>query len=171
MKQTQRIIYCLFPITGLICIFFSDHVTAILPYLLGGAMLAVGALRTGVCLHSREHSSENTGRLAQGLILSVVGIMFMIKGESAVGAVGTVWAIIGIRKAAQSLDQTIQLCYTKQRFLISALTFAVRMTLALVLLFNPFEKFSTHIMILGFELIVITIRFSGKRLSIGEPEE
>ena len=69
MKLTQRIIYCFFPITGLICIFFSDHVTAVLPYLLGGTMLAVGALRTMICIHPREQSAQNTGKLAQGLIL------------------------------------------------------------------------------------------------------
>ena len=171
MKLTQRIIYCFFPITGLICIFFSDHVTAVLPYLLGGTMLAVGALRTMICIHPREHSAQSAGKLAQGLILSVVGIMFVFKGENAIGAVGTVWAIIGIRKAAQSLDQTIQLCYEKQSFLVSALTFAVRMALALVLLFNPFEKFSAHVMILGFEIIVSSIRFSGKRFHIEEQEE
>lgn len=159
MKRTQQIVYCLFPITGLICIFFSEHVTAILPYLLGGTMLTVGALRTITHAHPREHSVQSTDELSQGLVLFVVGVMFLIKGESAINAVGIVWAIIGIRKAAQSLDQAIVLYFAKKHFLISALTFIVRLTLALVLLFNPFDKFSTHIMILGFEMIAITLKF------------
>lgn len=170
MKRAQQILYCLFPITGLICIFFSDHVTAILPYLLGGAMVAVGALRTIIYVRPKEHSAENAGELAQSLILLVVGIMFLIKGKNAIGAVGTVWAILGIRKAAQSLDETIRLYLTKERFLLSALTFIIRMTLALVLLFNPFEKFSAHVIILGFELVAISIRFSGRKFSVGDSE-
>lgn len=163
MKRTQQIVYCLFPVTGLICIFFSDHVTAILPYLLGGTMLAVGALRTLIHIHPRDRSAQNTGDLAQGLVLLVVGVMFLIKGENALGAVGTVWAVIGIRKSAQSLEQTIRLYCDGQRFLLSALTFGIRMALALVLLFDPFEKFSTHIMILGFEMIAITFRLPRKQ--------
>ncbi|MBD5460160.1 MAG: hypothetical protein HDR26_04350 [Lachnospiraceae bacterium] len=171
MKHTQKLIYCIFPIIGLICIFFSDHITALLPYLLGSAMTAAGILRVADCLRSMPHPEQDYGRLSLGLIWLVVGIMFLIQGQNAIGAVGTVWAIIGIRKAAQSLDQMFQQIHKKEHFALPALTFVVRMTLALALLFHPFEKFSSHIVILGFELIAISFGFSDRHISVGESDD
>ena len=40
------------------------------------------------------------------------------------------------------------------------LLFLARITLALLLLFDPFEKVSAHIMILGMALIAVSIRFT-----------
>ena len=48
--------------------------------------------------------------------------------------------------------------YQKQHFAIPAIEFLLRMTLALILLFHPFEKFSAHIIILGLELIAVSTR-------------
>lgn len=171
MKRTQKLIYCIFPVIGVICIFCSGHITALLPYLLGIAMLAAGMLQTVSYLRSRPHPDQDAGRLSMGLIWLIVGILFPIQGQNAIGAVGTVWAMIGIRKAAQSLDQTIRRIRMKKHFALPALTFAVRISLALALLFHPYEKISTHIIILGFELIAISIGFTGRRFSIGDADE
>lgn len=171
MKRTQKLIYCTFPAIGLICIFCSDHITTVLPYVLGAAMLAAGTLQTVRYLRSRQHPARNVGMLSMGLVWLIIGIMFLIQGQNAIGAVGTVWAIIGIRKAAQSLDQTIRQFQMKKSFALPALTFAVRISLALALLFHPYEKFATHVVILGFELIAISIGFTGKRFSIEDTDE
>lgn len=39
--------------------------------------------------------------------------------------------------------------------------FLIRITLALLLLFDSLEKLSTHIVILGLELVATNIRFKG----------
>lgn len=39
--------------------------------------------------------------------------------------------------------------------------FFVRITLALLLLFNPIEKISNHVIILGLEIIAVSIEYSG----------
>lgn len=91
---------------------------------------------------------------------------------------GTVWAMIGNcvghdrdpqGGAVAGSDNTPN-SYEK-RFVLPALTFAVRISLALALLFHPYEKISTHIIILGFERIAISIGFTGRRFSIGDADE
>ena len=64
------------------------------------------------------------------------------------------------RKASKSLGRAIQQIDAKEHFIAPIMEFLLRITLALILLFDPFEKFSTHIAILGLELIVTSIRFS-----------
>ena len=83
---------------------------------------------------------------------------FILQGSNALGAIGTTWAMIGIGNASKSLKQAICRLYQRQHFAIPAIEFLLRMTLALILLFHPFEKFSTHIIILGLELIAVSIR-------------
>ena len=73
---------------------------------------------------------------------------------------GTTWAIIGIRKASKSLERAIRQIHAKEHFIAPVVEFFLRITLALILLFDPSEKFSTHVAILGLELIATSIRFS-----------
>lgn len=102
----------------------------------------------------REHSEE----LTYSIILIIMGVAFIVQGSNALGAIGTTWAMIGIGKASKSLKQVFYRLCQKQHFAIPMIEFLLRMTLALILLFHPFEKFSTHIIILGLELIVVSIR-------------
>lgn len=166
MSQTIRtVIYCLFPIIGAICIVFPDYVTAALPYLLGGAMVLYGIVRGVNDIRSKELLNRNSHELAHGLILLIMGTAFIVKGEKSLGPMGTTWAIIGIRKASKSLGRAIRQIYAKEYFIATVAEFLLRITLALILLFDPFEKFSTHVAILGLELIATSIRFSKNFLS------
>lgn len=149
--------YFPFPILGVICILFAEHITIILPYLFGGAMALVGLLMCIGHFQNNRFLDRNSVDLAYGVILFVMGVAFIIQGSNALGPLGTTWAIIGILKASKSLNQAIQKIYEKERFIASTAEFLIRMTLALVLLFKPFEKFSTHVVILGLELIAISV--------------
>ena len=76
-------------------------------------------------------------------------------------ALGITWAIIGIRKASKSLNAAIRQFFCRNNnCVIPMIEFFVRITLALLLLFNPLEKFSNHVVILGLELIAVSIPFA-----------
>lgn len=165
MIQTVQTFICyLFLIIGVVCTLFPGYVTAVLPYLLGGAMVLAGIVRGVNEVRNKELLSRNSNNPAHGLILLIMGTAFIVQGEQSIGPMGTTWAIIGIRKASQSLGRAIRQIYAKEQFTAPIMEFLLRITLALILLFQPFEKFSTHIAILGLELIAISIRFSKNAL-------
>lgn len=163
MKKLTVILSFLFPIIGVICIFLPEYVTKGLPYLLGGAMVIDGVVQTAIYINGKTFLSDSSNKLAHGLVLLIMGSAFIIQGSNSLGPMGITWAIIGIRKASRSLSGTIRSIQQKNHFLAPFALFAVRITLALLLLFDPFEKFSTHIMILGMELIAVSIRFTAYR--------
>lgn len=160
MKSVQTIICCLFSIIGLLCIFCAEHITSALPYLLGAAMAAAGLIQCVVYIQDRGASAQNASGLSYSLVLLIMGVVFVVQGANALGPLGTTWAIIGIRKASKSLERAIAQIRLRQGFFLPAVEFLVRLTLALILLFDPFEKFSTHIIILGIELLVISVRLT-----------
>ena len=157
-KLVENIRNIVFPILGVVFILFSDHVTRILPYLLGGAMVLASILWGINAFQNQNLVREHSEELTYSIILIIMGVAFIVQGSNALGAIGTTWAMIGIGKASKSLKQVFYRLCQKQHFAIPMIEFLLRMTLALILLFHPFEKFSTHIIILGLELIVVSIR-------------
>lgn len=157
-KIVENIRNIVLPILGVIFILFSNHVTRILPYLLGGAMVLASILWGINAFQNQNLVREHSEELTYSIILMIMGVSFILQGSNALGAIGTTWAMIGIGKASKSLKQAICRLYQKQHFAIPAIEFLLRMTLALILLFHPFEKFSAHIIILGLELIAVSTR-------------
>lgn len=155
-KLVEKLRIIVFPILGVVLILCSGHVTRILPYLLGGSMALTAVLR-GIDYKTRKLVQDHSDELTSCIVLLIMGVAFILQGSNALGAIGTTWAMIGIGKASKSLKQAICRLYQRQHFAIPAIEFLLRMTLALILLFHPFEKFSTHIIILGLELIAVSI--------------
>ena len=157
-KIVENIRNIVLPILGVIFILFSNHVTRILPYLLGGAMVLASILWGINAFQNQNLVREHSEELTYSIILMIMGVSFILQGSNALGAIGTTWAIIGIGKASKSLKQAFYRLCQKDHFAIPMIEFLLRMTLALILLFHPYEKFSTHIIILGLELIAVSTR-------------
>ena len=168
VKNLQKAVFWLFPVIGLLCVFCSEHITAVLPYLLGAAMILAGLIRGALYIQGRGSPDQNAAELSYGLVMLIMGIVFVIQGPNALGPLGTTWGIIGIRKASKSLERTIERIRVKHGFVRPLAEFLIRLGLALVLLFDPFEKFSAHIVILGIELMVISVRLTGPHLLNGD---
>ena len=160
----KRFICGLFAIIGLLCAVFPGQITAGLPYVLGGAMSAAGVIYGISYFLNREAWADRSSELANALVLLVVGILCMFHGADSIGPLGTTWAIIGLRKASKSLSRMIQGHGKGLTFYTSFAEFLARLTFSVMLLFYPAEKFETHVVLLGLELIAVSIRLT-RRLS------
>ena len=96
MKLLSNVKYFLFPVLGIICILFADHIALILPYLLGVSMVFVSVLMGIGHFQNRRFPDWDATELAYGVILFVMGAAFMIQGPNSLGPLGTTWAVIGI---------------------------------------------------------------------------
>ena len=156
----RRFVCGLFAIIGLLCVVFPGQITAGLPYVLGGAMVAAGAVYGVVYFRDRNAWANRSSELANGLILLVVGVLCIFHGEDSIVPLGTTWAIIGLHKASKSLSRIIQNYGNGIAFYISLAEVLVRLTFSTMLLFYPIEKLGTHIMLLGMEMIAASIRLT-----------
>lgn len=160
----KRFICGLFAAIGLLCVLFSGSITTVLPYILGGAMMAVGIAYGIVYFRNSANRAECASELSSGLVLFVVGALCIVHGVDSIGAMGTTWAILGLRKASRSLTRAIQDNCRGLVFYTAVIEFLVRLTFSVVLLFYPVEKFQIHIVLLGLELIAISFRLT-KRIT------
>lgn len=156
----KRFVCGLFAVIGLLCTLFPVQITKALPYVLGGAMAAAGILYGVSYLRSREERADRPSESANALILLVVGVLCMFHGADSIGPLGTTWAIIGLRRASKSLARILQSRGKGMAFYTSFAEFLVRLTFSVMLLFYPAEKFETHVLLLGLELIAVSIRLT-----------
>lgn len=158
MNGLKNIPSVAFWLIGVLCVLFPARVAGGLPFLLGGVMLAVGLLRGVSYLHNKEFLDPGTAGMGQDIILVVMGVVFWCAGSEAIGLMGVVWGILGLRKAADTVDQALRKLYQHQNALLLVVEAVVRVILALALLFDPFQTFSGHVVLLGVELIVANVQ-------------
>lgn len=167
----KRFVCGLFATIGLLCVFFPGQITAGLPYILGGSMTAAGILYGAFYFHSRDERADRTAELGNTFVLLVVGILCILHGRDSIGPLGTTWAIIGLRKASKSLSRIIQNRGGGIAFYASLAEFLMRLTFSVMLLFYPVEKFETHVILLGLELIAVSIRLTRRSSPVLDAEE
>lgn len=167
----KRFIRGLFAVIGLLCVIFPGPIMAGLPYVLGGTMAVAGVLYGAAYFQHHGTQTDHSAELANGFVLLTLGIVFIIHGAKSIGPMGTAWAMVGIRKASKSLSQAIQAIGAKTPSLGLFIEFLVRLTFSVMLLLYPAEKFEGHIILLGLDLIAVSIRLTKRCLPALDEDE
>ena len=165
MEQYLRF---LLPLVGVVCIILPGHVAGILPYLLGGAMLLTGLFHGKTYLQNRKFLKSRTPELGNDVILVVMGVAFLCEGSGAMEIMGITWGLLGLRKAADSIDLALGQAYRGEGVLLSGAEAFLRVILALALLFEPLEKFVPHIVLLGLELVLVNVHLPKEKADLTE---
>ena len=155
MKNRWKTTDVLFILIGFLCMLLSGIIAGALPYILGAAMILVGAGMIYFYFKDREYAEEFSEDLAIGLMMLVMGTAFLVKGAASIGAIGTTWSVIGLIKAARSLDTVIKSIYGKKKYFFSACETFIRISLCLILFFDPTEHMGKHIFVFGFYLVFL----------------
>lgn len=121
-------------------------------------MLLSGTLHGGTYLRKKCFLDDKSQGMGSDIILVVMGVSFLCAGSEAIGLMGVVWGIIGLRKAAETVDQALKQIYLHQKAFLLVIEAGIRTILALALLFDPLTKFSSHIILLGLELILTNVK-------------
>lgn len=145
----------LFILNGLICIIFSEFIQEILPYISGSIAILSGIILLTKAIYEKEYKTIETKRTAISIIMILIGIIIIFKNENSINLIGVVWGIYGLVKGINELNIAIYYIFSKEKFILELLHSIVEIVLAIILIFNPFEKIATHIILLGIEMIVI----------------
>lgn len=148
----------LIPVASIICILFPSHLTIALPYMLGGAMVIVGFFYEWNAIRKKEYKTLETADTAQALILLIMGTFIILKHENSIGILGYTWGGFGLVKGTKELNIAFYKLSVHLKFGIELIQAIVTIGLALILISDPFEKFTHHVMFLGFEMLVTTLK-------------
>lgn len=142
-------------LVGVQCLFFVDFIYKLLPYIMGGVMAGTGVLAIIGSILGKEYLKLETKLSSSGILILVVGIAIILRGEQADGLIGVAWGILGLIQGSESLNLAIYNLAHKKKWPADMLQAAVQITLALLLLVDPVSKLYLHMRILGLELLAM----------------
>ena len=134
-------------IIGTLLIIFPIQLTDAIPYLLGFALIVHGIVSIIILAKFKGAAKVTAGKILIDLIL---GNAILYHGAGSLGAIGALWAMMTLDEVADEVTEA----YRNKTFPIARLIFAaIAITLAILLLFDPFENFALHVRILGLEVV------------------
>lgn len=142
-------------VLGVMCLFFVDFIYKLLPYIMGGFMAGTGVLAITGSVLSKEYLKLETRLSSSGILMLVIGIAIIVRGDQADGLIGVAWGILGLIQGSQSLNAAIYHLAHRKKWLVDMLQAAVQITPALLLLVDPASKLYPHMPILGLELMAM----------------
>lgn len=154
MKKTLVLIKpIIYIITGLLIIILSEKIVDYLPYVVGSIMILVNV--EAIIVNIIEHDHENIG-YKLGII--VLGILIITAASHDFEAICVIWATISIINGGRSLMRSI---FNIKKSWINILGLALAIlsiVLSIFLILDPLEHVTTHIVLLGIEIILDGIR-------------
>ena len=148
----------LIPLAGLVLILFADHLTTLLPYVLGPVMILEGIMLGIPAIRSKEYKVIETKATAAAVVLCIVGILILYKHKDCLQLMGTVWGLYGLISGTHELNEAFYRMSHRQKFWLPLIEAVITLILAVLLLADPFHSFVHHVQILGIELIVSVFR-------------
>lgn len=154
--EHDYIVY-LISILGICFIIFPDTLQDYASILLGFALLVYTIV--GLIDYFKYHDKEvKVGTLVVYIVLILA--LFHQKGTS-LHTIGVIWAVISLQSVAEEIDEFIE---KKEFSIIRCIMIIISLGLAILLLFDPEEHFSSHLQILGLEVIASMFARKHKRV-------
>ena len=133
-------------IVGVMVLIFPDHLAKAFPYLLGAGLLMKGIAIVILALRYKD-PSDGPGKV---ITFGVLGLVIMILGSEAIGIIGVIWAVFTLEEVSEDINDMWK---GRKYSPIHILTGAVSIVLAVMLMIEPFKHFTTHVAVLGLEII------------------
>lgn len=148
---------------GVVCVSIPALLISVLPYIVGGMMILIGAVRFIMALLTREYRHVKTNRTATSLILAALGIMIIIQhfraDDAAITFIAIVWGIFGLFEGAYAFNHAFKRIVNAERAVYYILKGLVEVAVAFLLLYDPsnHDTHNLHIIVFGCNLILDSV--------------
>ena len=147
---TNKNISIIILIVGILMVISPENLSHVFIWALGGAMILRGILVMILCLYYRKEE-HGPGKV---LLYVVMGVMIMYLKAESINIIGVMWAIFSLKEVAEDIDQMWE---EKHVYIFCLLSSVVTVSLAIMLMIDPFDHFSIHVKVLGLMIISTTL--------------
>ncbi len=172
-KTVSYIISVLYIILGLtcaLCALIFDEIRhteikkTIFPYVVGAKKIILGVMKFLKNISTKEYASTHTNVTATSVIYIIIGLMIVIEsalsltyaegeGSWSIGFIGIVWGVYGLTEAAHAFNHAFSRIARSENFVYFLIKGIIQLVLAIMLLYDPNEHISMHIIVFGIQLI------------------
>lgn len=146
-KDLQALV---FVILGALLIIFPEELAGVIPYFLAYALIIYAVINIYVGLRYPDSDVS----IGDAFLKIVLGFVILFLEDKSIGMIGILWALQSLYEVAGTIDEFI----STRRFRPVKCAVAVFITiLAVMLITDPFEHFSVHVIVLGLEIIAAAL--------------
>ena len=145
-------------VTGLIHIIFASYLKEKLSIITGITTINIALINTIRNIKNKEYKTLETMKIPENIVVMILGIMTLLKKNDAISFIAIIWGISGLRKGIKGLNVAIYNKVNNKRFVGELIHAIIETLLSILLVFNPFEKVEEHIIILGIEMIIMSLK-------------
>lgn len=154
VRQNYSISSLITLILGLILIIWPDLSGVLMCYMLGGALLLMGAAQLLIYIRGNRTGLSNRFKMMMGIILALLGIWICAKPEIVLGLVPVVLGIVLILHAIQDISYILEIKNAGvERWWVALITTLVTMALGIFLVLHPFLAFEMAMIYVGIGLV------------------
>lgn len=133
-------------IFGILLVIMPTQFVHVLPWLMGFALILRGISVIVLIFHFKDKT------FGPGAVIYnfVMGITIIVIGGDSINIIGVIWAVYSLIEACKEISEMWR---EKKYPVIKLINSVISIALAVMLITNPFEHFTTHVVILGIEII------------------
>lgn len=145
-------------VAGLIHIIFAGYLKEKLSIITGITTINISIINVIKNIKNKEYKTLETMKIPENIVVLILGIMTLFKKNNAISFIAIVWGISGLRKGIKGLNVAIFNKANNKRFVGELIHAIIEISLSILLVFDPFEKVEEHIIILGIEMIIMSLK-------------
>lgn len=141
-------------ILGIVLIGWPDLSGALLCYMLGGALILMGAIQLLIFLRGDRTTVYSKFKMMMGVLLLLLGIWICVKPEIVLGLIPAVLGMVLILHAVQDLSYTIEIKNAGvERWWVALIATLITFALGIFLVMHPFLAFEMAMIYVGIGLV------------------
>ena len=157
-RITSLRVRVLFLAVGIFCILFPTKFSELIPLIVGLAMAAAGIFAIAACKAGWESKHPRPSTYGEPIVLTLLGLVIFFSQNSSLLVLGVVWGLLGLSKGAREINAFIQRFSCKENFLFPLILGILEIIFGLILIYEPTEHISFHVIILGINMVLFSIK-------------
>ena len=145
-------------VIGLINIIFASYLKEKLSIITGITTINISIINIIRNIKNKEYKTLDTMKIPENIVVMILGIMTLFKGNNAISFIAIVWGISGLRKGIKGFNVAIFNKSNNKSFVGELIHAFIETTLSILLVFDPFEKVEEHIIILGIDMVIMSLK-------------
>ena len=145
-------------VVGMIQIIFADYLKEKLTIITGITTINISLINLIRNIKKKEYKTLDTMKIPENIVALLLGIMTLFKGQNAISFIAIIWGITGLRKGVKGFNIALYNKVNNKQYIGKLVYAIIETALSILLVFDPFEKVEEHLVILGFEMIIISLK-------------
>ena len=158
MKFLDIIKPIIYIITGLVIIIFHEFMLDYLAYVVGTVMIItnIEAIIVDLIEKDREHFGYKIG-------IVILGILMVSGATSDFTSICVIWATISVINGGRNFSKSLSEIKKDKFEIVILILSLITVVLSIFLIINPLEHVTTHLILLGVEIILDSVRLLIKK--------